>query len=235
MSEKSRILGLIPARGGSKRVPRKNILPMAGKPLIAWTIEAALGALTLDKVIVSTDDNEIANISRQYGADVPFMRPKELATDTANGLDVTLHALQTLKELGEPDFDYVMTLQPTSPLRSSQDIDASVELLMDRRADAVISVCETAHPPEWSNTLPDDLSMADFYRPGVRTTRSQDLPKSYRLNGAIYIYNCEQVLHTGNLEMDNNSYAYLMPRERSIDIDTEIDFEIAQLFLKRFN
>jgi N-acylneuraminate cytidylyltransferase len=184
-------------------------------------------------VVLSTDDAEIADVGRQYGAEVPFMRPAELANDTATGLDVTLHALRTLAEAGE-HYDYVVILQPTSPLRSAADIDGAIELLLERHADAVISVCETDHPPEWSNTLPADRSMADFYRPGIRSTRSQDLPRSYRLNGAVYVYSCARLLASGSLEMDDNSYAYVMPRERSVDIDSAIDFEIAQLFLQRF-
>ncbi len=228
----ARILGLIPARGGSQRIPRKNVLPMAGKPLIAWTIDAALDANSLNRIIVSTDDTEIAEISRRHGADVPFLRPPEIASDTASGLDVMLHTLRTLLDVGEY-YDYIVLLQPTSPLRSSQDIDDAIHLLLDKKADAVVSVCQTDHPPEWSNTLPDNLSMAAFYRPGVREKCSQDLPKSYRLNGAVYVYNCEHLLRDENLNMDDCCYAYVMPRERSIDIDTAMDFEIAQLFLNR--
>ena len=228
-----RFLGLILARGGSKRLPRKNVLPMAGKPLLAWTVAAAKAASRLDRVILSTDDDEIAAVGREYGAEVPFTRPPELASDTASGLDVILHALRTLAERGE-HYDYVVILQPTSPLRSAQDIDGAIELLLERHADAVVSVCETDHPPEWSNTLPNDRSMAQFYRPGIRSTRSQDLPRSYRLNGAVYVYSCDRALRSGSLNMDDNCYAYIMPRERSVDIDSAIDFEIAQLFLQRF-
>jgi CMP-N-acetylneuraminic acid synthetase len=233
LSDHPRFLGLILARGGSKRVPRKNVLPMAGKPLLTWTVEAARAARRLDRVVLSTDDAEIAAVGRECGAEVPFMRPAQLATDTASGLDVVLHALRTLAAGGQ-HYDYVVILQPTSPLRSAADIDGAIELLLAKQADAVISVCETDHPPEWSNTLPDDLSMANFYRPGIRSTRSQDLPRSYRLNGAIYVYACERLLASRSLDMDDNSYAYVMPRERSVDIDSVIDFEIAQLFLERF-
>lgn len=229
MSVNPRILAIIPARGGSKRLPRKNTLPLNGKPLIAWTIEAALTASMIDCVVVSTDNEEIASISKERGAEVPFLRPPELATDTAGTLEVILHAIHSL-----PGYDYVVVLQPTSPLRIAEDIDKAIDLLLKKNADAVISVCETDHPPEWSNTLPDDFSLANFYRPGVRTIRSQDQPKSYRLNGAVYIYNCKRLLKQENLEMDDNSFAYIMPKERSTDIDTEFDFEIAQLFLTRF-
>ena len=228
MSSPSRILALIPARGGSKRLPRKNVLPLAGKPLIAWSIEAARGAKAIDRVVVSTDDAGIADAAREHGAEV-LDRPAALATDHAGTLDVILHALRTLDET----FEHVVVLQPTSPLRSAADIDNAIHLQLKRRADAVVSVCETDHPPEWCNTLPDDRSMAGFFRPGVRGTRSQDLPTSYRLNGAVYVYRVERLLAQENLEMDDNGYAYVMPRERSVDIDTAIDFDIAELFMRR--
>ena len=231
MTSKPHFLGLIVARSGSKRLPRKNLLPLAGKPLLAWTSEAAKAATRLDRVILSTDAEEIAAIGRAHGAEAPFMRPAELASDTATTAAVMLHALHSLAARGE-HYDYLVLLQPTSPLRSAADIDTAIESLLRKQADAVISVCETDHPPEWSNTLPDDLSLANFYRPGIRSVRSQDLPKSYRLNGAIYIYNCRRLLDSGSLEMDDNSYAYIMPRERSIDIDTALDFRIAQAILE---
>lgn len=233
MVDGPRILAVIPARGGSKRLPGKNVLPLARKPLIVWTIEAARGARYLSRVIVSTDDPEIAQLARACGVEVPFVRPPELASDTASSLDVITHALQSLQEQSETPFDYVMTLQPTSPLRTSEDIDSAIELLRDRQADAVVSVCRTDHPPEWCNALPEDLSMANFYRHGVRSKRSQDLLISYRLNGAIYLYDCGRLLRTGTDNMDDSCYAYVMPRLRSVDIDDAIDFEVAEVYMKR--
>jgi CMP-N-acetylneuraminic acid synthetase len=227
-----RFLGLIPARGGSKRLPRKNLLPLAGRPLLTWTTAAATATKRIDRVVLSTEDEEIAAVGREHGAEVPFIRPDGLATDTATTLDVVAHALGALAAAGD-HYDYVVVLQPTSPLRSADDIDGAIDLLLEKRADSVVSVCETDHPPEWSNTLPPDLSMAGFFRPGVRGTRSQDLPRSYRLNGAIYVYSCARLLRTGSLVMDDNSFAYVMPRERSVDIDSALDFEIAQLMLQR--
>ncbi len=234
MTAPPRILGLVAARGGSKRLPRKNALPLAGKPLLAWTVDAACSAQAIDNVVLSTDDTELADIGRCHGARVPFARPAELASDTATTVDVMLHALRELEIQGE-HYDYIALLQPTSPLRDAQDIDAAIALLLDKRADAVVSVCEVDHPPEWSNTLPADGNMAQFYRPGIRTRRSQDLPTSYRLNGAIYLYSCKRLLASGELNMDDNCYAYIMPRERSVDIDTAVDFEIAELFMQRFS
>lgn len=229
-----RVIALIPARGGSKRLPRKNLLPLAGKPLLAWTVEAARAARRVDRVILSTDDAEIAAVGRAHGAETPFIRPAELASDEAGTLDVMLHALRMLAAADET-CDLLVVLQPTSPLRSAADIDAAVALLRNKTADAVISVCETEHPPEWSNTLPDDLSMAGFFRPGIRTRRSQDLPRTFRLNGAIYVYSARRLLHSGSLDMDDNCFAYLMPRERSIDIDDALDFELAQLLRQRLD
>ncbi|MDJ0739284.1 MAG: acylneuraminate cytidylyltransferase family protein [Gammaproteobacteria bacterium] len=230
-SDHPRFVGLIPARGGSKRLPRKNLLPIAGKPLLAWTIEAGLAATHIDRLILSTDDDEIASVGRAHGADVPFKRPAELADDDATGLDVVCHALRSLDAAGER-YDYVVVLQPTSPLRTAHDIDAAIALLLDRHAHSVTSVCRTDHPPEWSNTLPADGSMRDFFRPGVRGGRSQDLPTSYRLNGAIYIHDCAALLGNDGAK-DDAGYAYVMPRERSIDIDEAIDLDIAELFLRR--
>lgn len=231
IASQPRILGLIPARGGSRRLPRKNVLPLAGKPLIAWSIGAAQASSHIDSIIVTTDDEEIAQLCRENGTTV-LPRPKSLASDSTSSLDVMIHALRALEEQHER-YDYLLLLQPTSPLRSSDDIDAAIQLLLERQADAVVSVCKTDHPPEWSNTLPDNLSMAGFFSPGIRGKRSQDLPTRYRLNGAIYIFNCQRLLHTESLDMDDNCYAYVMPRERSVDIDTALDFDIATLFMQR--
>lgn len=224
-----RVLGLIPARGGSKRLPGKNLKPLCGKPLIAWTIDAALAARSLTQVVVSTDDPAIAGAARDHGAEVPFLRPAELASDTADGLSVTRHAVQVLADAGT-NFDYVMVLQPTSPLRSAADIDAAIALAVERDADNIVSVCPTDHPPEWSNALPADNNLKDFYRPGVRGIRSQDLPVSYRLNGALYLHRTAPLLAGQAPDTRVASYAYIMPRERSVDIDTAMDFAIASLF-----
>jgi CMP-N-acetylneuraminic acid synthetase len=149
------LLAIIPARGGSKRLPRKNILDLVEKPLISWTIEAALGSKYIDRTIVSTDSQEIADISKKYGADVPFMRSIDLANDESTSIDVVLNLLKKLEEVGEL-YDYIILLQPTSPLRTTQHIDESVELLQLTNSDAVISVCEAEHSPLWCNVIPDD-------------------------------------------------------------------------------
>jgi len=229
MNKNKKVLAIIPARGGSKRLPHKNILDLNGKPLIAWTIEAAKQSKFIDKLIVSTDDDKIAEISMQYGAEVPFIRPKNLASDTASSLDVVLHAIHFFKEK-EVQFDYVLLLQPTSPLRTNEDIDNAFNLLNDKTK-AVVSVCETEHSPLWSNTLPADLSMKDFIKPEIRNMRSQDLPKYYRLNGAVYISDINYMIQNDGFIGDNTK-AFIMPIQRSIDVDYKTDFVMCKLLMK---
>ncbi len=182
-----RFLGIIPARGGSKRLPGKNILPLKGKPLIEWTINAGKESKYLDVVCVSTEEKDIAEISLQVGAEVPFLRPPELATDSASTIGVVEHCIGFYKNSREAEYDFVVLLQPTSPLRTAADIDSAIKYLIEKKADAVVSVCESEHSPLWSNTLPSDLSMNDFLSGDLLNRRSQELPKYYRLNGAIYI------------------------------------------------
>lgn len=228
MINNKRVLAVIPARGGSKRLPRKNILPLGGKPLIAWTIEAAKNSQYIDEFIVSTDDDEISRISMEYGSKV-LVRSKELSTDTATSIDVVLHAVNSMRE----QYDYVILLQPTSPLRDSKDIDGAIEFLFKKDARAVISVCETDHPPLWSNTLPENGNMDDFIREEVKGKRSQDLPTYYRLNGAIYIVETKYMEKEKTFFLKRKTHAYIMEKEKSIDIDNQVDFEIASFCMAR--
>jgi len=223
------VLGFIPARAGSKGLPGKNIRPLAGKPLIVYTIEAARRSGVFDYLMVSTDGGDIAGIARKAGADVPFMRPAGLATDNARGIDVLHHAMSWLEERGKK-YDCVMTLQPTSPLRSAEDIIAALDHLIERDADAIVSVCEVEHHPWWSNTLPEDDCMKDFLRPGIPANR-QELPKYYRLNGAIYLAWWDFIRERENW-FGSDTFAYVMPRQRSVDIDEEMDLLLAELILK---
>ncbi|MDP1604438.1 MAG: acylneuraminate cytidylyltransferase family protein [Legionella sp.] len=220
-------LAIIPARGGSKRLPRKNVLDLGGKPLIAWTIEAALGCPFLDEVLVTTDDEEIAEVAKRYGANVPFLRPPELASDTAISFDVIKHAINFYKIERGKEFDFVMLLQPTSPFRSTQNISEAIELRVEKNADAIISVCEVEHSPLWMNTLPADHSMAKFIREDVKNKRSQELNTFYRLNGAIYLCNIKVLLEKKSFFTDYAIYAYLMSLECSVDIDTNMDLLLA--------
>ncbi|KUO70129.1 MAG: CMP-N-acetlyneuraminic acid synthetase [Desulfosporosinus sp. BRH_c37] len=228
MIEGKSVLGIIPARGGSKRLPRKNIRDLAGKPLIAWTIQAGLNSKYIDELIVSTDDPEIYNISQQYGVKLPFIRPAELASDQASGFAVVEHTLNFYRDNYNKTFDYVLLLQPTSPLRNYSDIDGAFKLLEKENANAIISVCEMEHSPLWANTLPNDLSMANFLAEGVKGKRSQDLDKYYRLNGAIYICDTKRLQQEKTFFIKDNIFAYIMPTERSIDIDTEWDMKLCE-------
>jgi CMP-N,N'-diacetyllegionaminic acid synthase len=220
-------LAIIPARGGSKRLPRKNVLDLNGKPLMAHTIEAGLKSKYIDKVIVSSDDEEILNISQKYGA-LTIKRPDRLASDTATTFDAIKHAIENTNE-----HDYIVLLQPTSPLRDENHIDEAIELLEAKGADAVVSVCEMDHSPLWSNTLPEDANMSMFLRDEVLNKRSQDLEKYYRLNGAIYICKTEKLLEEESFFLKENIFSYVMDRESSVDIDEEIDFKIAELYTSK--
>ena len=220
-----RFLAIIPARGGSKRLPRKNILDLCGKPLISWSIEAALKSKYISKVVVSSDDEEILNISSNFGADI-IKRPYELANDTATTIDAIKHTIDNFE-----NYDYIVLLQPTSPLRDEKHIDEAIELLQAKNADAIVSVCEMDHSPLWSNTLPQDGNMNHFLKDEILNKRSQDLEKYYRLNGAIYICKTENLLEEKSFFLKENIFAYVMDRESSIDIDEEIDFKIAEAMI----
>lgn len=227
MHQDKSFLAIIPARGGSKRLPRKNVLNIAGKPLIAWTIESGLKSRYIDKVVVSSDDDEIIKISQNYGTEI-IRRPVELASDTATTFDAIRHAIENT----ESEYDYIVLLQPTSPLRDEKHIDEAIELLMLKNADAVISVSEMDHNPLWSNTLPEDGDMSLFLRDGIKNKRSQDLEKYYRLNGAIYICKTERLLEEKTFFIKDNIFAYYMDRKSSIDIDEKIDFMFAEQIMK---
>ena len=177
-------IAIIPARSGSKGLKDKNIKELCGKPLIAYSIEAALESKMFDTVMVSTDSKKYADISSMYGAEVPFLRSEEMSGDTAGSWDVVREVLEMYKSRGR-EFDVVMLLQPTSPLRTAEDIITAFELKEQKRANAIVSVCAMDHSPLWSNTLPDSLSMKGFVR-NVNMPRQQ-LPAYYRINGAVYL------------------------------------------------
>jgi len=226
MYKNNTFLAIIPARGGSQRLPRKNVLELSGKPLIAWSIEAGLRSKYIDKVVVSSDDKEILDISKYYGADT-VKRPSNLASDTAPTFDAIEHAMSNIGR-----YDYVVLLQPTSPLRSEKHIDEAIELLKSKNASAVISVCEMDHSPLWSNTLDESLSMEYFLSDKVLDKGSQDLEKYFRLNGAIYICKIEKFLKAKSFFLNENIFAYKMDRKSSVDIDEEIDFKMAGIFIQ---
>ncbi len=214
-----KVLGLITARGGSKGLPRKNVLPVGGRPLIAWTITAALQARCIDRLVLSTDDDEIMAVAQEWGCEVPFRRPNELASDTATSKDVVLHALQQL-----PGYDYVVLLQPTSPARTAADIDQAFDVLTRHQASSCVSVCEVEQSPYWMYTLDQQDKLKPVLPQDQPVTRRQDLPAVWVLNGAIYLVEVQQFLETQQI-IHNKTVAYTMPKSRSIDIDTAEDLE----------
>ena len=218
-------LAIIPARGGSKRLPRKNILDLCGKPLIEWSIEAGLDSKYINKVIVSSDDEEILDLATKCGVEA-LHRPDSLASDTATTLDAIRHAIENNEK-----YAYVVLLQPTSPLRNANHIDEAIRLLEEKKADAIVSVCEMEHSPLWSNALDDTLSMEGFLKDEVLNKRSQDLETYFRLNGAIYICKTEKLLEEKSFFLKKNIYAYVMDKSTSIDIDTVFDFKMASFMM----
>ncbi len=224
-------VAIVPARGGSKRFKKKNIALLDGKPLVCWSIEAAKKSRYIDRCILSTDDPQIAKVAKECGAEVPFMRPSHLGSDTAGSEQVVEHALKHIIESGfKPDF--IVLLQPTSPLRRADHIDEAIETAMKNGASAVISVTKAEHSPLWYGTLPKDGSMDSFLNPDIFGKRSQDLPSYYRINGAIYLIKTETFLKEGTLFPKRGTYAYIMEQEASIDIDTVTDLYCAEAIMK---
>lgn len=228
MEDNKKILALIPARGGSKGIPGKNIRDLAGKPLIAHTIVAALGSVSVDSVVVTTDSSEIAAVAEEYGARVPFLRPAELASDTSRSIDALVHARDWLRAVGET-YDAVVWLQPTSPLRSAGDIDGAVEAYYSHGEMGVASVCEVIENPVLTRRV-DPYGVLHPVLPLTSTVRRQDMPRFYHVNGAICVNSFDGVsLETS---LNDNPIAYVMPRERSVDIDSIEDFERAERLLR---
>ncbi len=226
-SQEMRLLALIPARAGSKRIPNKNMRLLAGKPLIVWTIEAARRCRRLGHVLVSTDSPAIAEIARAGGADVPFLRPAALATGSAPMVGVARHAVSFVEGQGRT-VSAVVTLQPTSPLRTAEDIDAAIELFSVDPVRALVSLSSLPSPQEFLMRLDGDVAVPlSGMWPHIR---SQDAEPVYTLNGAIFI-TPRSVLDKGSL-VGERPRAFLMPRDRSIDIDDEVDWRIAEALLR---
>ncbi|QCH26957.1 cytidylyltransferase domain-containing protein [Clostridium tyrobutyricum] len=232
MINNKKILAIIPARGGSKGVPHKNIKEINDRPLISYTIEEAINSRYIDKLIVSTEDKSIAEISRKYGAEVPFLRPRELALDETPGIDPILHAVKCLKDKG-CNFDYVMCLQCTSPFRKYYQIDESIKSLYDEDADSIVSVCESEITPYWMKKIKDGR-LKNFMDESIFYARRQDIPKTYRLNGAIYLAKTGILLDIKNWYTEN-TLPYVMDEISSIDIDNMIDFKFAEFLMKETN
>jgi len=220
------ILAIVPARGGSKRLPRKNLHPLAGKPLILWTLEAGIKSKYIDKLVVSSEDMEILKLSKKYGIH-PIVRPKELASDESLIFSSVNHAVETIDE----NYDFIVLLQPTSPLRNEIHIDKALEYLVKKDADAVISVSEMEHSPLRSNIIPKDRSLAGFIKKDFKGIRTQDLKKFYRLNGAIYICKTVRLIKEKTFLIESNIFAFEMDRKSSVDIDVKEDLLIAEKFI----
>ena len=224
------VLGIIPARGGSKGVLRKNIRLLAGKPLIAYTIEAARNSRYITRVVVSTEDEEIFKIAKAWGAEV-IRRPLELAKDETPTMEIIIHVLDSLKSEGYVP-DVVVLLQPTSPLRTIDDIDNAIKMFLDcKDCLSLVSVTEFDHPPFWAMKIEGKFLKPMFGEEYFRMRR-QDLPRAYRPNGAIFI-STPEVLYEYRTFYTPNTIAYIMPPERSVDIDTEFDFLLAEFLIRR--
>lgn len=234
-NKKNHTVAIIHARGGSKRIPLKNIKPLAGKPLISYMIRAAKSAKYIDRVIVSTDHEEIARISQEYGAEVPFIRPKDIAEDVASEL-VTQHAVRYLEDEEEYAVTIAVTMQPTTPFCTASDIDGTVQTLIESGADSVVSACEIHERPEWmfytgNNGFAEKFIGSDMSGDiGI----SQKLPRLYVPNGGIYATRTD-VLFNENSIFGKKIKLWIMSRERSVDIDDPIDFEFAELLAKKFS
>lgn len=228
MYNDKKILGIIPARGGSKGVPGKNIRDLAGKPLIAWTIEAAKKTRYIDACIVSTDNEKIREVSEKWGGYCPFLRPTEIAQDDSSSVDVVLHGMEEM-----PGYDYVVLLQPTCPLRLPQDIDGCIEKCISHGVESCVSVTESEHSPYWMYSMDENGILCPILNLDYDSWyQRQKLPKTYQLNGAVYVARVDFVRQHHRL-LDKGTIGYVMPKENSYDIDTSIDFEIAELVMSR--
>ncbi len=224
-------LAVIPARGGSKGIPNKNLVPLGGEPLIAWTIRAARAAGHVRRIIVSTEDSEIAEVSANLGAEVPFMRPSALAQDDTPGTAAPLHALRWLAKNESYHPNQMILLQPTSPLRQASDIDEAINLLRSRKGDAVLSLTAVHHHPEWMFQMDSSARISHYSTADLNRNR-QELPDRYAENGAIFLVQCERFLAEESWYSER-TYGYLMPEERSIDINTESDLRLAEFLLQQ--
>jgi len=226
------MIAIIPARSGSKGLPGKNIKILIDKPLIAYSIEAALKARSISEVIVSTDDAHIAQIAIEYGAKVPFLRPKSLATDEALAVDNYIYTIERLNKLRSKQIDSFVVLQPTSPLRTTKDIDEAINLFYRKNADSVISYTKESHPIYWHKKINDDLSFSEIFN-DLNIKNRQAYEDTYYPNGAIYVFKFDLIKK--KQYYSKKSFAYLLPRERAVDIDTIQDFEYAEFLLKKKN
>jgi CMP-N,N'-diacetyllegionaminic acid synthase len=234
MADTTDTLFLITARGGSKGLPGKNILSLAGKPMICYTIDAARGMTKDENICVSSDSLEIINVVENYGLKVPFIRPGKLATDKAGSREVILHAIDFFIENTDKTYKKVCLLQPTSPHRTTEDIILAFDLMAMKKAKAIVSVCKSDHHPYWMNTLPDDLNLKSFENQKYSNVGRQQLPVYYRFNGAIYLSDIDYY-RKNNSFIGKDTYALIMSKIHSIDIDDLLDFTFSEFILKNNN
>lgn len=227
-----KILGVIPARGGSKGIPKKNIRLLADKPLIAYTIECGLRCKLITDLVVSTDDEEIRDIARQEGAQVPFLRPPELATDMALAIPTIQHAVREMERIKKGNYDVIVMLQPTTPLRTPEDLSEALQRLIESDADGIISVVDVDnwHPMKMKRFENDYL--VDYEKPPMENPPRQILPKVYMVNGAIYATKRDIFMNQSTFR-GKKCLGYIMPQERSVNIDGEIDFLAAEIYIKQ--
>ena len=223
-------IAIIPARSGSKGLKDKNIKELNGKPLLGYSVEAALDSKLFDTVMVSTDSERYAEVARQCGAEVPFLRSEFTSSDSASSWDAVKEVIANYKKMGR-DFDVLVLLQPTSPLRSANDIAEAFKVFKEKNAKAVISVCEVDHSPLWCNTLESDYSMINFAKTSRPNGNRQMLDTYYRLNGAIYMLRTSVLNNIDRLYADE-CYAYIMSRKSSVDIDNLDDFKYAEFLMQ---
>ena len=226
------VLGIIPARGGSKSIPKKNIRLLADKPLIAHTIEVAKECKTLNRIVVSTDDGEIAEVAKKYGGDVPFIRPNNLSLDDTPMVPVLQHAVAFIENKDNIHIDVVVLLDPTSPFRRVEDIEACIKKIDSYDADSVVTVCEVEHNPYFVMVELDDDKLVPLIKSDKVITRRQDAPDVYRLNAAVYAIK-RDVLMNENQIITDNTMAVIMPQELSAHIDHEIDFEFVEFLIEK--
>lgn len=226
------ILGIIPARGGSKSIPHKNIKLLADKPLIAHTIETAKKCKMLNRTVVSTDDNEIAEVARKYGGDVPFMRPNELAMDETPMIPVLQHAVSFVENEENIHVDMIVLLDPTSPLRRVEDVEECINKLLSSDADSVVTVCEVEHNPYFVMMELFSDRLVPLIKNDIKITRRQDAPDVYRLNAAVYAIKRDVLMDESKIITDN-TMAVIMSQDLSAHIDHAIDFEFVEFLIKK--
>lgn len=232
MYKNKTFLAIIPARGGSKGLPKKNIKELCGKPLIAWSIETGLNSKYVDEVMVTTDDKEISEVARKYGANTPFLRPSELASDTATTFDTVKHTIDFYKNELKKEFDYIVLLEPTSPLREISDIDYAIEILLNSAQDSIVGICKTESQNPAFLVLKDQKHLiAGYENKEIKTLRRQDIKDVYFFEGTIYISKTNILLGKKTFYHES-TIGYEVPKYKSLEIDDIYDFVMVEAIMK---